>query len=113
MRPGRDVVVCRDCCCGTERKHPGVDHDGLLRRLEDGVPDDVRVRVVKCLDECARSNVVVVRDLRGGGRPRDAWFGDVLDETAVDDLVAGLRDEPSTTGRAARPFREGRRIDGT
>lgn len=25
-----DVFVCRGCCCGTERKHPGIDHGAQL-----------------------------------------------------------------------------------
>ena len=27
------VVVCRGCCCGTETKHPDVDHDGQVAQL--------------------------------------------------------------------------------
>ncbi|MCW2506633.1 MAG: hypothetical protein JWO79_4917, partial [Actinomycetia bacterium] len=51
------VTVCRGCCCGTERKHPGIDHDGLLAALaEVGA-----VRVSDCLDVCEDSNVVVVQ----------------------------------------------------
>ena len=77
-RPDRDVLLCRDCCCGTS-KHPRTDHDGQRGALlaVDGVAG-VRVRVVDCLDQCDRSNVVLVRDFTGGRRPSDTWLGGVL-----------------------------------
>ncbi|MDQ1103912.1 hypothetical protein QE364_001105 [Nocardioides zeae] len=97
VRPDHDVLVCHDCCCGTARKHPGVDHDDLVQHLRDTVPAGTRVRVVRCLGECERSNVVVVRDLSTPGRPRDTWHGGVLDRAAVDRIVAPLS-EPRATG---------------
>jgi predicted metal-binding protein len=57
------VAVCRGCCCGNARKHPGFDHEDQVRRIQraaDGIRG-VQARVVKCLDECERSNVVMVR----------------------------------------------------
>lgn len=108
------VLVCRGCCCGTERKHPDVDHDAQLAALQAVA----RVRVVDCVDECAQSNVVVVRP----GDGRSIWFGRILDEQVTsalcgwlaggarnavpDDLVGhtfarGAKAEPVTLGRSA------------
>jgi len=84
------VRVCRDCCCGTERKHPGVDHDGLLARLEVGTRGRARVLRSTCLLACDESNVVVVTPSvagrRAGGRP--VWVRAVLDVEAVDEITA-------------------------
>ena len=100
MTPRCRVTVCRGCCCGTVRKHPDVDADGQLRRLEEFAA----VRVVDCLDVCGESNVVVVQPSpagrRAGGRP--AWLGWINDDGAID-LVAewldaggpGLADVPA------------------
>ncbi len=82
------VRVCRDCCCGSERKHPGVDHDGLLARLEVGTRGHARVLRSACLLACDESNVVVVTPSapgrRAGGRP--VWLRAVLDDDTVDDV---------------------------
>ena len=80
------VRVCRDCCCGTERKHPGVDHDGLLSRLEDATRGRARVLRSACLLACEESNVVVVNPSPAGRRAgaRPVWLGAVLDEETVD-----------------------------
>jgi (2Fe-2S) ferredoxin len=87
------IRVCRDCCCGTERKHPGVDHDSLLARLEAGTRGAARVLRSACLLACDASNVLVVtpsrQGRRSGGRP--VWVGGVLDDEAVDDVVAWVR----------------------
>jgi (2Fe-2S) ferredoxin len=80
--------VCRGCCCGTERKHPGVDHDGLLTALaEVGA-----VRVSDCLDVCEDSNVVVVQPSANGRRRRGrpVWFGLVNDAASVADVRAWI-----------------------
>lgn len=106
------VRVCRDCCCGTERKHPGVDHDGLLARLEDGAPGAARVSVSNCLLACDQSNVVVVSPSpsgrAAGGRP--VWVRGVLDDTTVDAIIAwvaeggpGWTDPPELVARLAFP----------
>jgi hypothetical protein len=100
--PDRDVLLCRDCCCGTERKHPATDHRApraALEALDDragrrGVR--VRVRVVDCLSECERSNVVVVRDFTArpgaaGRRPVTTWLGDLLDVPATEAVVRWVR----------------------
>ncbi|MBB5625990.1 (2Fe-2S) ferredoxin domain-containing protein [Sphaerisporangium krabiense] len=99
------VTVCRGCCCGTARKHPGVGHQEQPRRLRRGLVQPFRVRVVReCLGPCAYSNVVTVSPSRegraAGGRP--VWLGFVLDEQIIDDIVAwvnaggpGLADLPA------------------
>ncbi len=70
--------ICRGCCCGTS-KHSEVDHEGQLARLKDSVASvaGARLIVVDCVDECAKSNVVVIRD-RQRGRRKDNWLGKVL-----------------------------------
>lgn len=90
-RPDRDVLVCRDCCCGSPTKHPDADHDSQRQALVDAAGDGVRVRVVDCLDECDRSNVVMVRDFTVGRRPRDTWLGDVLTPRATDAVITWAR----------------------
>lgn len=86
-RPDRDVMVCRDCCCGSTSKHPATDHDAQRTALETAAGDGVRVRVVECLDECDRSNVVLVRDFTLGRRPVDTWLGDVHGDDATRAVV--------------------------
>lgn len=88
-RPCR-VRVCRDCCCGSARKHPDVDHDALLARLTGRVGSAAEVDVTRCLLACERSDVVVVspgsRGRVAGGRP--VWLAEVLDEATVDAISA-------------------------
>jgi hypothetical protein len=83
------VRVCRDCCCGTERKHPGVDHEGLLSRLVDGAAGAGRVTPSACLLACDESDVVVLlpspAGRRAGGRP--VWLRQVLDEATTDAIA--------------------------
>lgn len=89
--PERDVLVCRDCCCGTTEKHPGTDHGGQRAALlACGAAEGVRVRVVECLDECDRSNVVLVRDFSRGRRPTDTWLGGVLEPEATEELCGWI-----------------------
>ncbi|MEV0136338.1 hypothetical protein AB0H83_48950 [Dactylosporangium sp. NPDC050688] len=83
------VTVCRDCCCGSARKHPGVDHAGQVARLRAAL-GLTGVRVSGCLDACERSNIVVVHPTpaarRAGARP--VWLGYVLDDAVIGDLTA-------------------------
>ncbi|MFG1955065.1 hypothetical protein [Micromonospora sp. NPDC048830] len=83
------MTVCRDCCCGSARKHPEVDHDAQLRHLRDTLPAPHRVRVSTCLDLCAQSNVLVVHPSRAARRAgaRPVWFGLVLDGAITEDIV--------------------------
>lgn len=90
------VLVCRACCCGTERKHPDVDHDAQrLALLAAAHAGGGSCRVVDCLGECHASNVVVVRHRRG--RPAD-WFGHVLEPAQTEALAGWLR-----SGAAGEP----------
>lgn len=79
------ITVCRGCCCGTERKHPGVDHERQLEALRARAS----VRVADCLDACEVSNVVVVQPSRTARRAgaRPVWVGEVLDDDAVRGVV--------------------------
>jgi hypothetical protein len=92
---GRDtctLTVCRDCCCGSRDKHPGVDHDGQLTALADLAAGAHRVRVSECLSVCERSNVVVVQPSpvarRRGARP--VYLGEILDDESVAAIGAWL-----------------------
>jgi hypothetical protein len=77
------VTVCRGCCCGTDAKHPGVDHDGHLAALR--AAEGGRVREGQCLAACELSNMVVVNPSPAGraegGRP--TWLGGVLSDDEV------------------------------
>ncbi|WP_122982136.1 hypothetical protein [Actinoplanes teichomyceticus] len=87
------MTVCRDCCCGSRSKHPAVDHDRQLARLRVELAPGHRVRTSLCLDVCAQSNVLVVQPdpaaRRAGARP--VWFGLVLDDTVLGDIVGWIR----------------------
>jgi hypothetical protein len=83
------VTVCRGCCCGTTRKHPGFDHDAQLTRLRELLQDRANLRVTDCLGPCEKSNVIVVTPSsqgRGSGG-RSTWLGSVLDTAAADELA--------------------------
>jgi hypothetical protein len=85
--PPLRVLLCDDCCCGTERKHPGVDHRGFHARLSAAaVSAGGRSRRVDCLGVCERSNVVVVKTPSAGA----IWIGEVLDEQTVGALEAWI-----------------------
>jgi hypothetical protein len=74
------VLLCDACCCGTERKHPGVDHAAIRERLGSAAElAGGRSRRVDCLGVCERSNVVVVKSRSSG----TFWVGEVLDEPVV------------------------------
>ncbi|MEV6602193.1 hypothetical protein AB0M36_35885 [Actinoplanes sp. NPDC051346] len=87
------MTVCRDCCCGSLRKHPAVDHAAQLDRLRELLPAAHRIRTSLCLDVCAQSNVMVVQPTRAARRngARPVWFGLVLDDAIVTDLAEWVR----------------------
>ncbi|GLZ39604.1 (2Fe-2S) ferredoxin domain-containing protein [Actinokineospora sp. NBRC 105648] len=77
------ITVCRDCCCGTVKKHPTVNHGHQLARIRElAARHGATVRVAECLDTCETSNVVVVQ--AKGSKP--VWLGFVLTDAAVDDI---------------------------
>jgi (2Fe-2S) ferredoxin len=84
--------MCRDCCCGSSRKHPDVDHAGQVSALRAAAGRSGDVRVSDCLDVCDQSNVVVVQPSaegrRRGGRP--TWLGLVNDESSLADVAAWI-----------------------
>jgi predicted metal-binding protein len=101
MSSALSVLVCRGCCCGTAAKHPLTDHDAqvdALRQTVARVPG-ARLRVVDCVDQCSRSNVVVVRRRDGGG---STWFGYVLSALDTKALAAWI--EAGGPGVEAVPF---------
>jgi (2Fe-2S) ferredoxin len=80
------ITVCRDCCCGTVREHPDVDHAGQLVAFQGARGGSVRVS--QCLGACEISNVVIVNPSRTGRSAggRLTWLGRVL----LDDEVAAV-----------------------
>ncbi|MHA6793108.1 hypothetical protein ACVGVM_06225 [Pseudonocardia bannensis] len=90
---GCTVTVCRGCCCGTERKHPGVDHAAQVERLTAGVGETGRVRLSDCLDACTDSNVVVVAPSAQGRLTgaRPVWLAGVLTAATTDEVVEWVR----------------------
>lgn len=114
---GPTVTLCRGCCCGTTRKHPGVDHAGQVTRLREGTAGAGRVKLSDCLDACAQSTVAVVspspEGRRAGGKP--VWLLGVLDRDTEDEIVAwvqaggpGVADPPGMLD--LRVFTPARRI---
>lgn len=86
------LTVCRDCCCGSADKHPGVDHDAQLAAIREAVGERHRVRVSECLKVCERSNVVVVHPTPSARRTgaRLVHLGDVLDDALIAAIAAWL-----------------------
>lgn len=82
------VLLCRDCCCGTDRKHPGFDHRRQELELQEAAAEaGGSLHRVKCLDACSRSNVVVLRTHERGR----VWLGDLADDVAHEALCAYVR----------------------
>lgn len=103
--PTCTVVLCHGCCCGTLRKHGDVDSAEHRRRVRAEVGPDVRVKVVGCLDLCARSNVAVVLPGRASRRrgAHPVWLGELLTDDAVDALIEWAR----TGGPGNAPLPDG------
>lgn len=112
------VTVCRGCCCGTENKHPDVDHAGQVAALREGMGAAGRVRLTDCLDACDRSNVVVVNPSGDGRRTgaRPTWLAGVLRSSTVAEIVEWVRSggpgigdrPPQLDPLTFRPSRESR-----
>lgn len=86
-KPKKDKVwVCRGCCCGTRKKHPGVDHAQQERELRAGAQQaGLRFERTDCLGPCGQGNIVVTRT---AGRIR--WFRRMNDAAATAALVRSL-----------------------
>ncbi len=109
--------VCRGFCCGTLRKHADVDYDRHLERIADAVREmgGAKLIVARCLDICARFNVVVVRS-RAASRRETLWFGEVLSNKRLEALctwlrTGGLRAPLPATLASVRFLRRSRRRD--
>ena len=87
------VTVCRDCCCGNEGKHPGVDHDAHLEALRGGISGYGQVVVSQCLLACDRSNVMVVTpapmERRAGAAA--VWLARVLTDEQIAAIIGWVR----------------------
>ncbi|MER7760453.1 (2Fe-2S) ferredoxin domain-containing protein [Streptomyces sp. NPDC097619] len=86
------LVVCRGCCCGNSRKHPDVDHDRQLARLESAAAESggtLAVRTSECLGPCEQANVIVVQPSAEGRRrgARAVWIGWAKDDDCTDALL--------------------------
>ena len=102
------VVVCRGCCCGSPRKHPGTDHQWQLDRLRAAAAESdgrLAVRTTDCLGPCGQSNVIVVQPSAEGrlGGGRATWIGWALDDDCTSDILRwatgggpGVADPPAT-----------------
>ncbi|MGW0914477.1 (2Fe-2S) ferredoxin domain-containing protein [Streptomyces sp. NPDC002784] len=87
------LVVCRGCCCGNARKHPGTDHEGQLEVLRAAAAEHgFRIRTTDCLGPCDQANVIVVgpsaAGRRAGGRP--TWVGFASDDDSTEEVVRWL-----------------------
>jgi hypothetical protein len=91
---GPTVTVCRGCCCGTIRKHPGINHARQLDQLRQGVAGMGQIRISDCLDACERSNVAVIAPSAAGraAGARPVWLEYVLDDDIISDIAAWVRD---------------------
>ncbi|MCQ4042005.1 (2Fe-2S) ferredoxin domain-containing protein [Streptantibioticus rubrisoli] len=102
------VIVCRGCCCGNSRKHPGTDHQWQLDRLRAAAAESggrLVVRTTDCLGPCGQANVIVVQPSAEGrlGGGRATWIGWALDDDCTSDILRwavdggpGVTDPPAT-----------------
>ncbi len=115
------VVVCRGCCCGDARKHPGYDHAWQLERLRAAaVASDgaFQVRTTDCLGPCDQANVMVVQPSAAGRRAggRATWVGFAMDDDCTEEILdwaaaggPGVAEPPVTLElQFIRPPREAR-----
>ncbi len=113
------IVVCRGCCCGDPRKHPGTDHAWQLDRLRSGAAEHgFHVRTTECLGPCDQANVIVVQPSADGRRAggRAVWIGFAMDDDCTEEVVnwaaaggPGVAQPPATLElQFVRPPREAR-----
>lgn len=87
------LVVCRGCCCGDTRKHPGYDHGWQLERLRAAATASAggfEVRTTDCLGPCDQANVIVVQPSGAGRRAggRATWVGFAMDDDCTEDVLS-------------------------
>lgn len=109
------LTVCRGCCCGMERRSPGVDHKAILARMLEQAAQSATVRVADCLGPCERADIVVVGPPREGRRQgaRTVWVARVSSPAVAEALGewthaggAGIAEAPPVV--TARVFRQER-----
>lgn len=108
-QPKRDKVwVCRGCCCGTRKKHPGIDHAALEKQARRGSKAlGARYQVTDCLGPCGQGNIVVTRT---AGRVR--WWRKMNDVDTTQELLEHLReggDLPAALERHQLPRKAGKK----
>lgn len=84
------LVVCRGCCCGDARKHPGYDHAWQLDRLRAAAAEHgFQVRTTDCLGPCDQANVIVVQPSAAGRRAggRATWVGFAMDDDCTEEVA--------------------------
>ncbi|MFF9323224.1 (2Fe-2S) ferredoxin domain-containing protein [Streptomyces sp. NPDC014776] len=84
------LVVCRGCCCGDARKHPGTDHAWQLQRLRAAAAEHgFQVRTTDCLGPCDQANVIVVQPSAAGRRAggRAVWIGFTLGDDSTEEVI--------------------------
>jgi len=84
------LVVCRGCCCGDARKHPGYDHAWQLDRLRAAAAEHCfQVRTTDCLGPCDQANVIVVQPSAAGRRAggRATWVGFAMDDDCTEEVA--------------------------
>ncbi|NUT37916.1 MAG: (2Fe-2S) ferredoxin domain-containing protein [Hamadaea sp.] len=83
------VVVCRGCCCGTD-KHPDVDHAAQLQCIRQ--VRHASVRVSGCLGDCDNSNNIVVVPSRAGraAGATPVWLARILDPELTEAIAGWL-----------------------
>lgn len=86
------LVVCRGCCCGDARKHPGYDHAWQLERLRAAAAASAgrfEVRTTDCLGPCDQANVIVVQPSGAGRRAggRATWIGFAMDDDCTEEIL--------------------------
>ncbi|GAA0448891.1 hypothetical protein GCM10010361_11140 [Streptomyces olivaceiscleroticus] len=91
------LIVCRGCCCGNARKHPGFDHAWQLARLQAAARESngrLAVRTTDCLGPCDQANVIVVQPSGAGRRMggRATWVGFAMSDDATEDVLRWAAD---------------------
>ncbi|UGY94455.1 (2Fe-2S) ferredoxin domain-containing protein [Streptomyces gobiensis] len=119
------IVICRGCCCGDARKHPGADHQGQLHRIRTAAENSggrLAFRTTDCLGPCGQANIIVVQPSAEGRRlgGRAVWIGWAMGADCTEEILAwadaggpGVAEPPATlTLQFVRPPRPARARSG-